>query len=66
MKIALIQIDLVWERPAENHRLAERWIREAAALGARVAILPEMFTCGFSIRHFPEPDDALLSGGGQQ
>ena len=50
MKIALIQIDLVWERPTENHRLAERWIREAAALGARVAVLPEMFTCGFSMR----------------
>ena len=50
MKIALIQLDLVWESPAENHRRADRWLREAAALGARVAILPEMFTCGFSMR----------------
>lgn len=50
MKVALIQLDIAWEDPAENHRRAERRIREAAALGATLVVLPEMFTCGFSMR----------------
>ena len=48
MKIALVQMDLAWERPEENHRRAEQKIQEAAALGCRLVVLPEMFTCGFS------------------
>lgn len=48
MKIALVQMDLAWEQPEENHRRAERRIQEAAALGCRLVLLPEMFTCGFS------------------
>ena len=50
MNVALVQMDLAWEDPAENHRRAERRVREAAALGARLVILPEMFSCGFSMR----------------
>lgn len=59
MRVALVQTDLVWEKPADNHRRADRWLREAAALGARLAVLPEMFTCGFSMRAgaLAEPDD---------
>lgn len=49
MKVALIQMDLAWEQVEENHRRAERRLQEAAALGARLAILPEMFCCGFSM-----------------
>ncbi|MSP54672.1 MAG: carbon-nitrogen family hydrolase [Myxococcales bacterium] len=50
MRVALVQLDIAWEDPIENRRRAERRVREAAALGARLVILPEMFTCGFSMR----------------
>lgn len=49
MRVALIQLDLAWEDAAANHTRAERRLREAAALGARLAILPEMFCSGFSM-----------------
>lgn len=49
MKIALVQMDLAWENPAENHRRARRGLEEAARHGARLALLPEMFSTGFSM-----------------
>ena len=49
MKIALLQTDIAWEDVAENHRRAGRLLAEAAAGGARLAILPEMFSTGFSM-----------------
>lgn len=58
MRVALIQLDLAWEDVEENHRRADRRLREAAAAGARLAVLPEMFTCGFSMEpRMAEPDD---------
>lgn len=49
MKIALLQMDLAWEDPVENHRRARRRLEEAARAGARLALLPEMFSTGFSM-----------------
>ena len=49
MRVALIQLDLAWEDAAQNHLRADRRLREAAACGARLAILPEMFCSGFSM-----------------
>jgi predicted amidohydrolase len=49
VRVALIQLDLAWEKPAENHARAERRIQEAAAMGARLVVLPEMFSCGFTM-----------------
>lgn len=49
MRVALVQLDLAWEDPAENHRRAERRAQEAAAQGARLVVLPEMFCTGFSM-----------------
>ena len=49
MRVALIQLDLAWEDAAENHTRADRRLREAAAMGARLAVLPEMFSSGFSM-----------------
>jgi predicted amidohydrolase len=49
VRIALIQLDLAWEDAPANHQRADRRLREAAALGARLAILPEMFSAGFSM-----------------
>jgi predicted amidohydrolase len=42
-------MDVAWEDVAENHRRAERLLAEAKAGGAALAILPEMFSTGFSI-----------------
>jgi predicted amidohydrolase len=49
VRVALIQLDLAWEDPAENRRRAAARLGEAAAAGARLAILPEMFSTGFSM-----------------
>jgi predicted amidohydrolase len=49
VRIALLQTDIAWENVEENHRRATRRLSEAAAGGARLAILPEMFSTGFSM-----------------
>ncbi len=49
MRIALVQMDLAWEDVPENHRRAALLLEEAAAGGARLALLPEMFSTGFSM-----------------
>ena len=49
MKIALVQFDIAWEDPAENHRRVAGRLEEAAREGARLALLPEMFPTGFSM-----------------
>jgi len=49
MRIALLQMDLAWEDVAENHLRAGRMLEKAADGGARLAILPEMFSTGFSM-----------------
>lgn len=49
MRVALIQLDLAWENAAENHLRADRRLREAAACGARLAVLPELFCSGFTM-----------------
>jgi predicted amidohydrolase len=59
VKVAAIQHDIVWERPEENHaRLAPR-IAEAAASGARLVALTEMYATGFSMaaERIAEPVD---------
>jgi len=42
-------MDLAWEDVAENHRRASGLLAQAAAGGARLALLPEMFSTGFSM-----------------
>ena len=49
MRIALVQMDPAWEDVPENHRRAALLLEEAAAGGARLALLPEMFSTGFSM-----------------
>jgi predicted amidohydrolase len=50
MKVALLQLDIVWENAAASHARAGRLLEEAALGGARLAVLPEMFATGFSMR----------------
>ena len=48
MKVAAVQHDIVWEDPEANFtRLAPR-IADAAAAGARLVVLTEMYSTGFS------------------
>jgi predicted amidohydrolase len=49
MRVALLQMDLAWEDVLENHRRAARLLEQAAAGGAQLALLPEMFSTGFSM-----------------
>jgi predicted amidohydrolase len=49
VRVALAQMDLAWEDVLENHRRAARLLEQAAAGGARLALLPEMFSTGFSM-----------------
>ncbi len=49
MRVALLQMDLAWEDVAENHRRAARLLEKAKMGGATLAVLPEMFSTGFSM-----------------
>jgi predicted amidohydrolase len=49
MKIAAIQSDIAWEDPEANFARLRPWLSAAAAAGARLVVLPEMFACGYSM-----------------
>lgn len=49
MRVAGIQLDTVWEDPGASMARAAPWIAAAAAAGARLCVLPEMFACGFTM-----------------
>ncbi len=59
MRIAAIQSDIAWEDPQANFSRLQPWLTAAAAAGARMVILPEMFACGFSMAtdRIAEPPD---------
>jgi len=58
--IALLQLEMAWEDPKANHASAARLLTRAAQAGARLAILPEMFATGFSMR----PERIAQEAGG--
>jgi predicted amidohydrolase len=49
VEVALLQLDIAWESVPENHRRAALLLERAATEGARLAVLPEMFSTGFSM-----------------
>jgi predicted amidohydrolase len=49
MRAALIQMDIAWESIGENHERAEELVGRAAGNGCDLAVLPEMFTTGFTM-----------------
>lgn len=49
MRIAALQSDIVWEDPTANFERLKPWVTAAAAGGAKLIALPEMFACGFSM-----------------
>jgi predicted amidohydrolase len=64
MRVAGLQLDIVWEDRAVNFEHARPWIEAAAAAGARLVVLPEMFSCGFSMDtgRIAEPEDGPSVG----
>jgi omega-amidase len=48
MRLALLQMAPLWEHMEENHARAEAMLWQAADASADVAVLPEMFSTGFS------------------
>ncbi len=61
MKVALLQQDIAWENVPENHRRAAQLLEGAATAGARLAVLPEMFSTGFSM----DPGRLAQAPGGE-
>ncbi|EDM76081.1 carbon-nitrogen hydrolase family protein [Plesiocystis pacifica SIR-1] len=49
MKLAALQTDIAWEDPQANFERLRPQIAGAAASGARMVVLPEMYACGFSM-----------------
>jgi predicted amidohydrolase len=49
MKIALLQLDIIWEAKDINIEKAELYIKKASDNCCDVAVLPEMFNTGFSM-----------------
>lgn len=49
MIVGGLQMDIAWEDPEESFRRAEALADRAAAAGARLLVLPELFATGFSM-----------------
>ncbi len=49
MRVAALQTNILWEDPRGNFARLEAWIAAAASAGARLAVMPEMFACGFTM-----------------
>jgi predicted amidohydrolase len=49
VKVAAVQHDIAWEDPSATFTLLAPMIAEAAAAGARLIVLSEMFSTGFSM-----------------
>ena len=60
MKIAAIQHDIVWEDPDATREHVRPLIAEAAAQGAQLIVLTEMYATGFSMN----PDKIAEDEGG--
>ena len=50
MRVAAVQHDIVWEEPEANFAALAPWVAAAAAAGARLVVLTEMYSTGFSMR----------------
>ncbi len=64
MIVAGIQHDIVWEQPEENFVRLAPMIARAAAGGARLVVLTEMYATGFSMKteRIAEPVDGPSAG----
>jgi predicted amidohydrolase len=51
MKIALMQMNIIWEDKRINLKKAEELLQKASGEGCDLAVFPEMFATGFSMNH---------------
>src|SRR4051794_10932490 len=49
MKVACVQMDIVWEDKRANHRKVRDLLSRADLAGGELVVLPEMFSTGFSM-----------------
>lgn len=63
MKIALAQINIIWEDEKANLLRAEEWINKATLSGADMIFFPEMSFTGFSVKTLANAatDDSTLN-----
>ena len=57
MKVGCIQMNVGFGKVEENFERAENLIREAAAKGAEIVVLPEMWNTGYALEKLPELAD---------
>ncbi|MER1959385.1 MAG: carbon-nitrogen family hydrolase [Solibacillus sp.] len=57
MKIGCIQLNVGFGKVDENYERAEKLIREAAAGGAKIIVLPEMWNTGYALEKLAELAD---------
>ncbi|GGG11672.1 carbon-nitrogen hydrolase [Lysinibacillus alkalisoli] len=57
MKVACIQMNVRYGKVEENFANAEKWLRKAAAQGAEIAVLPEMWNTGYALKDLPKLAD---------
>ena len=50
MKIAIAEMDMVWEDKERNQKIAENMVADASRAGARLIVFPEMTLTGFSMK----------------
>lgn len=62
MRIAAVQHDIVWEDPKATTTALTTPVAQAAAGGARLVVLSEMFATGFSMapERIAEPEDGFI------
>jgi predicted amidohydrolase len=56
LRVAAIQHDIAWEDPGATTAALSPWVARAAATGAGLVVLAEMFATGFSM-HVPAQDE---------
>ena len=57
MKVACVQLDIVFGEPKENFKNVEKMVREAASGGASIVVLPEMWNTGYDLTRLEEIAD---------
>ncbi|WP_419924232.1 nitrilase-related carbon-nitrogen hydrolase [Candidatus Poriferisocius sp.] len=64
MRVAAVQHDIAWEDPKANFEQLGPMVAQAAADGARLVVLAEMFSTGFSMEtdRVSEPPDGPSTG----
>lgn len=61
MKIACVQMDIVFGEPETNFRRVKEYMEEAAGNGAELIVLPEMWNTGYALTRLEE----LADGNGR-